>query len=316
MARAAGINLPSLRRYPEKLQRQTGLVPQLIDCCRKMCMAYTGNYAEATECEHCQSPRRRRKRNGTLVPIAQFMHLPIAFRLQYQYSIAGRAKLLKATPSRYINRAESCYDDWWSGTHFQDLRRQGLFASNRDVALQISYDGFQVNVRGQHHAIPIIAINLNLPPTIRYRRENILVVGLIPGPKSPIMIDTFLQPLVDEMKVLQNGIDGVFDADAGQEFMLHAHVVLFSGDGPAVSQAAGMKAPGNARIPCRVCTFEGTAFRLGPANRVRYYYPHSNNDLCGVNDRGISLYRHNLRHVINVTTRAGDSSMASDGMLL
>ena len=48
---------------------------------------------------------------------------------------------------------------------------------------------------------------LNLPQNIRYKRENIILVGIIPGPAEPsIHINTYLAPLVNELLDLWKGV--------------------------------------------------------------------------------------------------------------
>ena len=48
--------------------------------------------------------------------------------------------------------------------------------------------------------------NLNLPRSIRFKWENIIVVGIIPGlDKGPESLNEFLMPLVKEMKALWSG---------------------------------------------------------------------------------------------------------------
>lgn len=50
----------------------------------------------------------------------------------------------------------------------------------------------------------IYLVCLNLPPHLRYRPENICLVGIIPGPNEPSLqeINHLLRPLIDEMLVL------------------------------------------------------------------------------------------------------------------
>ena len=49
--------------------------------------------------------------------------------------------------------------------------------------------------------------NLNLPRSMRFKWENIIVVGIIPGlDKEPGSINEFLARLVKEMKALWNGV--------------------------------------------------------------------------------------------------------------
>lgn len=49
----------------------------------------------------------------------------------------------------------------------------------------------------------VIAVDLNLPPEIRNRHENVLLLGLIPGPKAPVDLESFLLPIFDELFSLQ-----------------------------------------------------------------------------------------------------------------
>ena len=48
---------------------------------------------------------------------------------------------------------------------------------------------------------------VNLPREIRFRKKNVIIIGVIPGPKKPKEnIIFFLKPLVDELLDLWNGI--------------------------------------------------------------------------------------------------------------
>lgn len=44
---------------------------------------------------------------------------------------------------------------------------------------------------------------LNLPRSLRFKPENVIIVGIIPGPDEPsLTINSFLQPLVTELNEL------------------------------------------------------------------------------------------------------------------
>lgn len=65
--------------------------------------------------------------------------------------------------------------------------------------------------RKQIHGCFVGAIYMtinNLPRAERYRKENIILVGIIPGPKEPKkeQINNYLRHLVDELIELYNGI--------------------------------------------------------------------------------------------------------------
>ena len=46
-------------------------------------------------------------------------------------------------------------------------------------------------------------LNTNLPPSKRVKKENLIINMVIPGPKSPKDFNSFLRPLVDELKQLE-----------------------------------------------------------------------------------------------------------------
>ena len=47
----------------------------------------------------------------------------------------------------------------------------------------------------------------NLPRSERFKLENIILVGMIPGPKEPENVNPFLKPIVDDLKTLYEGIN-------------------------------------------------------------------------------------------------------------
>ena len=58
-----------------------------------------------------------------------------------------------------------------------------------------------------HSGGVIYLVLVNLPREIRFRKKNVIIIGVIPGPKKPKgNINFFLKPLVDELLDLWNGI--------------------------------------------------------------------------------------------------------------
>ena len=45
-------------------------------------------------------------------------------------------------------------------------------------------------------------INANLSPDIRVKKENLLISAIIPGPELKDF-NSFLRPIIDELKILQ-----------------------------------------------------------------------------------------------------------------
>ncbi len=79
---------------------------------------------------------------------------------------------------------------------------------------------------------------------------------------------------MDELTAVENGHITAVDGDTGEEFILRAHVIMVTGDGPAIADAMGMKSPGNAFRPCRMCEIAGV--RRTDVRQSSYYVPHTN----------------------------------------
>jgi Transposase family tnp2 len=136
---------------------------------------------------------------------------------------------------------------------------------------------------------PVILVNLSLYPQVRYRNENLLLSCLIPGSKKHVLLDTFLYPMVEEMKLLDAGIPGIYNHFTKSEFELHAWILFVSADGPASAEAMGMVNPGNGISPCHHCQIRATKAPNG------HYYPkHSPEDWIALKPR------QNLRQMIEI----------------
>lgn len=273
MLESQGVFFPSLRRQSQRLAKLTGIEVQFIDCCRDNCIAFTGEYADAIECPYCQQERFQDA--DCKNPWKTALYIPLGPRLRLQYRDAARAEVLTGY-RRSLEQSDSTHEvrDFFDGHLFRDfhLRELGLFKDPHDIALHLSLDGFQLTNMSNHEVTPVIFLNLNLPPQERYKVDNILAGMLIPGPKKPKVLDTFLRPLVNELNNL--GGNGVLAVDGRNytEFQLRAWVTMVTGDGPALAEAIGMKRPGNALRPCRTCLIKAEL-----ASRI-YYVPHSEYD--------------------------------------
>ena len=116
-------------------------------------------------------------------------------------------------------------------------------------------DGFEQFKHRTKTAWPIILFNYNLPPEERFWKDNIILVGIISGPKKPCNFNSFLWPLVQELLQLAIGVQA-FDSLSKSLFLLHAYVILVFGDIPAVSMMMQMKGH-NAKLPCHMCEIKG-----------------------------------------------------------
>ena len=83
----------------------------------------------------------------------------------------------------------------------------------------------------------IYAVILNLPRNLRFKDNNVIIVGVIPGPEEPKHdVNSYLGPLVAELLELYSGV--WFKTLCGQQF-IRGVLVCFSSDLPATRKAAG-----------------------------------------------------------------------------
>jgi hypothetical protein len=141
------------------------------------------------------------------------------------------------------------------------------FADPRDLALGLSTDGYAPFKKRKKTAWPILLFNYNLPPDVRFHQDEVICVGVVPGPKKPIDFDSFLWPLVEELLDLELGVTA-WDAVKQEQFTLRAHLLLIFGDMPAVAMLMRMKGH-NGLCPCRFCHIRGVSIP-NSANRTHY----------------------------------------------
>ncbi|KAH0654399.1 hypothetical protein KY289_032077 [Solanum tuberosum] len=102
---------------------------------------------------------------------------------------------------------------------------------------------------------------------------------LIPGPNGPgDAIDTYLQPLIEELKELwEVGIE-TYDASARKNFKLHASLLWTINDFPAYGNLSGWSTKGKLACPC--CNKNTSSTRLTNGKKQCYmghrrYLPHN-----------------------------------------
>lgn len=103
-----------------------------------------------------------------------------------------------------------------------------------------------------------------------------MLAFLCPGPRKYGLTDSFEYPFIEECKKLAAGIPNVRNGFNDTLFTLRFWPIVYSGDGPARSDAMGMVKPGNAKTPCTQCTIAATRAENGT-----YYIPHSEAQLRG-----------------------------------
>lgn len=259
-------DLPTTAMLRTRIGVLAGLRGAPIHCCIKSCIAYTGDYADEESCPYCNEPRY--KPHPTVparrIPRMRFQYIPIIPRLRNLFRDPVMARKLRYRSNRQA--APNSIADIFDGEYYNRLLGQRVvvgaetlehryFSSPTDLALGLSTDGFGPFKSRKQTCWPLILFNYNLPPTIRNQLQNILCVGVIPGPQAPKDLTTYLEPLIDELEDLAKGVPA-FDPVDGHSFKLRAYLLACFGDMPAVAKLMAMKGP-NGKRPCRACKIEG-----------------------------------------------------------
>lgn len=75
------------------------------------------------------------------------------------------------------------------------------------LRLMLNVDWFNLFIHNIYLVGVVYLTILNLPRALRFKRENIILYGLIPGRSEPLLnINTYLEPLVKDLLVLWKGV--------------------------------------------------------------------------------------------------------------
>ena len=95
--------------------------------------------------------------------------------------------------------------DVYDGRIWQQFMQ--VLTTSTCLALMLNVDWFQPYVHTCCSVGVVFLTIMNLPRSLRYKRQNVLLVGVIPGPSEPTHdINPYLQPLVNELLVFWKGV--------------------------------------------------------------------------------------------------------------
>lgn len=120
-------------------------------------------------------------------------------------------------------------------------------AADSHLGIMINLDWFQPFESSAYSCGAIYGVICNLPREIRFKKENMLTLGLLPGPKEVKLhkINHYLSPIVDELLEFWNGIE---IPAAGKNIRLA--LICCSNDIPAARKLCGHV---SALVSCHRC---------------------------------------------------------------
>lgn len=173
------------------------------------------------QCLHKES-RYAHPCNGTLLktvelqggrkihyPLRVFCYMPLRQSLQILLNRPGFHEHCEHWKKE--TRESDMYVDLYDGNVWRDFQ---VYDGKPFLSEPFSY-GFMLNIDWlkpcKHNTYAVGAMYLtimNLPRTMRFKQENVILIGLIPGPKEPENdINDYLSPLVEELLQLWEGVE-------------------------------------------------------------------------------------------------------------
>ena len=127
-------------------------------------------------------------------------------RLLSRQEFILNSSLWKHQETRSSETMQDIYDGkLWK--EFRQYKGSSFLDQEYSFAFILNVDWFQPYTHTQTSIGVIYLTVLNLPRFLRYKLENVILVGIIPGPHEPKKsINSFLQPLIDELLKLWDGM--------------------------------------------------------------------------------------------------------------
>ncbi|XP_048622406.1 uncharacterized protein LOC125591721 [Brassica napus] len=189
-------------------------------------------------------------------------YLPITDRLKRLYQSEQTAASMRWHAEHEFTGEISHPSDAEAWKHFRNVYSD-FAAEARNVYLGLCTDGFNpFGKSGRKYSLwPVIVTPYNLPPALCKKQEFLFLTILVPGPNHPRRsLDVFLQPLIEELKMLW--FEGVltYDVSLKNNFKMQAVLMWTINDFPAYGMLSGWTAHG--RLSCPYCQDNTDAFQL------------------------------------------------------
>ena len=198
---------------------------QYCICCKCECSYNIDDCISQKVCSYVQYPNHPHKsrRNSCQGLLVQKIKCQSGYNFHpkkvYIYnSIIENVKLLMSHPNfvrqcgiwKELQRQPGVLTDIYDGELWERFRKYGsklLLDVPHNLGFMLNVDWLQPYEHSQYSVGVLYLSILNLPRSERYKLENIIVVGCIPGPSEPRNMNSYLKPMVDELLMLWDGID-------------------------------------------------------------------------------------------------------------
>lgn len=234
------------------------------------CFSTYHSNQQVTKCSYVQFPKHpmasyRQPCNTVLVKSVKNPSQSITYQPKHIYcyrSVTTYLKELLMHPG-FIQKCEQWRNrpelgrmcDVYDGKvwrDFLDYEGKPFLSLPFNFALHLNVDWYQPFEHTQHSEGAIYLTVLNLPREERYHQHNVMLIGVIPGPREPKQnINSFLKPFVEDMLSLWKGV--VMKTEKNVEVLVRAALLCAGCDIPAARKVCGFVGHGGYR-GCSKCS--------------------------------------------------------------
>ena len=228
--------------------------PEIVQVvvCPNLCMKVSPslNIGDRDVCFQCNTPLYLGK-----APKKFYYSIPLSLQLVTIFK--NRPKLLQQMAEysqKMLKYPENCIGDFQQGDWMKSNISFMVYRWN--LALGICIDGIPTYASSKVSLWPVYCIILNLPPNIRYKIENILLVSCSTSPRLPEEYNVICSHLISELTILHHGIPVVNSIDQ-HHTLLKARLCFLTSDLEAKNKILNMTGY-NGYYGCYFCNIKGT----------------------------------------------------------
>ena len=154
---------------------------------------------------------QRTKKKTVLIPRKVYPYKSVIRSLAVILSKPGFLEKCEQWRSRRINHTSDYIGDIYDGEIWRKFNSQefnNFLSTPHSYLLNMNVDWFKPFVRRTAYSTGAIYMTIqNLPRHERYLQENLILVGLLPGPSEPkSTMNSYLAPLIEELHELWQGV--------------------------------------------------------------------------------------------------------------
>ncbi|CAL2249584.1 unnamed protein product [Prunus armeniaca] len=269
-----GNTIPASMYEAKKTLCALGLSYEKMHACPNDCILYRKEYEDLTHCPNCGISRWKEGKDSILkegVPAKVVWYFPPIPRFKRMFRSHETAKSLTWHAARKSIDGYMSHPADSPSWKLLDDKWPEFGNEPRNLRLALSSDGFNPHssLSSRYSCWPVILVTYNLPPWLCMKRKFMMLTLLISGPKQPGNdIDVYLEPLIDDLKSLWDGIGGVYDAHNGEYFTLRAALMWTINDFPAYGNLSGCVVKGYKACP--ICGDDTPSHRLKNGHKICY----------------------------------------------